>query len=341
MYLQSLVSSFPETRLTQAEAWQVVKANIARDVLSRRGLKILETVLNGASGVETRHYALDPAGLFTMDAEALNKAFEREAPKLAARALEKTCREAGVEPGEIDALLVCTCSGYLCPGVSSHVAEHTALRPDAFLHDLTGLGCAAAIPMLRTAQGFLAVHPDALVATVAVEVCSAAFYLDDDPGVLVSACLFGDGASAALWRSRDRGGQWAADHFQTLHWPEEREKIRFVNAGGKLRNQLHRAVPDVAARAVGELFARRTADPDQIIAHTGGRDVIEAIESRLPAYHLAETRDTLRQHGNLSSPSVLLALENRLAGGHADNHLWLTSFGAGFSAHSCELRRAS
>jgi alkylresorcinol/alkylpyrone synthase len=192
---------------------------------------------------------------------------------------------------------------------------------------------------LRAAQGFLAVHPEAMVATVAVEICSAAFYLNDDAGVLVSACIFGDGASAALWRGRDGGGQWKADRFQSLHKPDEREKIRFVNAGGKLKNQLHRAVPQVAAGAVGQLFENRSADPDQIISHTGGRDVIDEIERHLPQYRLTETREVLRKYGNLSSPSVLLALEERLSGVDNDRMLWLTAFGAGFAAHSCELSR--
>ena len=35
------------------------------------------------------------------------------------------------------------------------------------LADLVGLGCGAAIPMLRAAQGFLAANPQAVVATVA------------------------------------------------------------------------------------------------------------------------------------------------------------------------------
>ena len=198
----------------------------------------------------------------------------------------------------IDALFVCTCTGYLCPGVSSHLAEQTGVRPDAFLNDMTGLGCGAALPTLHAASCFLAAHPDATVATVAVEVCSAAFYLDDDAGVIVSACLFGDGASAALWRSADAGGQWKASNFRSLHRPEEREKIRFVNAGGRLKNQLHRTVPQVAAESVEVLFSLCSSKPDQVIAHAGGRDVIEAIEERLPEYSLAETREAFRKYGN-------------------------------------------
>jgi alkylresorcinol/alkylpyrone synthase len=42
----------------------------------------------------------------------------------------------------------------------------------------------------------------------------------------------------------------------------------------------------------------------------------------------------------MSSPSVLFALERRLAENRADDQrLWLTAFGAGFAAHACELWR--
>jgi predicted naringenin-chalcone synthase len=339
MYLQSLASAFPDACYTQRECWSIAKASPFLALLSRRSAKILETVLSGSSGIETRHFAVPTGKLFSADAEELNKLFEEMAPSLAARALEKACDSAGLDVCAVDALFVCTCTGYLCPGVSSHLAERIGIRSDAFLNDMTGLGCGAAIPTLHAASCFLAAHPDATVATVAVEICSAAFYLDNDTGVIVSACLFGDGASAALWRNTDAGGQWKASNFRSLHRPEQREKIRFVNSGGRLKNQLHRTVPEVAAESVEVLFSLRSRKPDQIIAHAGGRDVIDAIEERLPGYALTETREAFRKYGNLSSPSVLCALEERLSKANGDGLLWLTSFGAGFAAHSCELSR--
>ncbi|HEY5705105.1 MAG TPA: hypothetical protein VIS96_05985 [Terrimicrobiaceae bacterium] len=339
MYLQALASAFPDARYTQGECWQIAKASPFLASLSRRSVKILETVLSGSSGIETRHFAVPTAKLFSADAEDLNRAFEQTAPPLAAKALRKACDSANLEVAEIDALFVCTCTGYLCPGVSSHLAQEMGVRPDAFLNDMTGLGCGAALPTMHAASCFLAAHPDATVATVAVEICSAAFYLDNDTGVIVSACLFGDGASAALWRAADAGGQWKASNFRSLHRPEEREKIRFVNAGGRLKNQLHREVPLVAAESVEALFSLCSRKPDQVIAHPGGRDVIDAIEQRLPGYLLSETREAFRKYGNLSSPSVLCALEERLFKANGDQLLWLTTFGAGFTAYSCELSR--
>jgi alkylresorcinol/alkylpyrone synthase len=341
MYLKSIATAVPPNSFTQPSCWEAMSRGNLLDSLRPRSVDLIRKILtNPDSGIERRNLALDRIGdVFDHDAQRLNETFEREAPPLAHAALAKALAKAGIAAADLDALFLCTCTGYLCPGVSSHLAEQAGMRPDVYLADLVGLGCGAAIPMLRAAQGYLSANPHAKVATVAVEICSSAFYADDDAGVLISLCLFGDGAAAAIWSGDGADGDWQAGHFTTIHRPENREKIRFINSGGKLKNQLHRAVPGLAADAVAELFAQRRAAPDQVLAHSGGRDVIEAIEAKLP-FSLTETRSVLRDHGNMSSPSVLFALERRLANhSAADRHLWLTAFGAGFAAHACELWR--
>lgn len=341
MYLRSLATAIPPHSFTQKACWDAIREGDFLASLKPRSTALVEKILsNGTSGIERRNLALnsttDPFG---QDAETLSHNFEREAPPLAGRALMDALRKAGLLAADVDALFVCTCTGYLCPGVSSYVAEQTGMRHDVYLADLVGLGCGAAIPMMRAAQGFLAANPQAVVATVAVEICSAAFFVDDDPGVLISLCLFGDGAAAAIWTGNGAASDWQAGHFTTTHRPAEREKIRFVNSAGKLKNQLHRAVPELAGQAVAELFARRAGEPDQVLAHSGGRDVIDSLESVLP-FKLTETREVLRQNGNISSPAVLFALERRLQENRVDDRrLWLTAFGAGFAAHACELWR--
>lgn len=341
MYLRSLATAVPRHSFTQQSCWQAMRKSNLLDSLKPRSAALMEKILtNGSSGIERRNLALDAIEeSFGHCAEKLNNHFEHEAPPLATTALMDALRKAGLVAADVDALFVCTCTGYLCPGVSSHVAEQSGMRHDVYLADLVGLGCGAAIPMMRAAQGFLAANPNAVVATVAVEICSSAFFANDDPGVLISLCLFGDGAAAAIWTNHGAAGDWQAGHFTTTHRPVEREKIRFVNSAGKLKNQLHRAVPGLAGDAVASLFAQRMAEPDQVLAHSGGRDVVEALEAVLPFY-LTETREVLRDHGNMSSPSVLFALERRLTENNpGDKRLWLTAFGAGFAAHACELWR--
>jgi alkylresorcinol/alkylpyrone synthase len=193
---------------------------------------------------------------------------------------------------------------------------------------------------LRAASHFLAANPQATVACIAVEVCSAAFYLDDDTGVLISACLFADGAAATVWRGTPGPSELRAFDFRTLHRPADRDKIRFELREGKLRNLLDATVPALAAAAVGELWRDRGERPvARVVAHAGGRDVLDALAPVLAPYSLAASARVLRSHGNMSSPSVLFALEEtwRHDPPPAGGDYWLVSFGAGFSAHSCRL----
>lgn len=342
MYLESIASALPPHRYTQPECLDALRGTGMLAGLRAGSQALLSKVLsNGVSGIRSRHFCLPEIGpVVGRGAQQLNEFFERESPRLAGGALDRALERAGLRADQLDALFVCTCTGYLCPGVSSHVAEQLGLRPEAYLQDLVGLGCGAAVPMLRSAEGFVAANPGARVATVAVEVCSAAFYADDDPGVLISLCLFGDGAAAAVWSGVPGEGKWRVGGFTTVHRPEQRERIRFVNAGGFLRNQLDRAVPELAAQAVAELWERRSGDAERVLAHSGGRDVIEALESVLPR-RLEETREVLAECGNMSSPSVLFALERALASANGDRHWWMTAFGAGFAAHACELWRTA
>lgn len=339
MFLHALATALPPTAYTQAECWQIALRSPLRERLTKRSMLTLQTILRRDHGIAKRHFALaELERVYDLTPDELNAAFRAEAPRLAGSALTGALAQAGLRADELDALFVCTCTGYLCPGVSSYVAEQLGVRSNAFLQDLVGLGCGAAIPMLRSASHLLAARPDARVACVAVEICSAAFYVDDDPGVLVSACLFGDGAAATIWRSTPGATPLRAFEFNTLHAPADRDKLRFEQRGGKLRNLLDRSVPDLAAEAVRRLWSERGPRPvAQVVTHAGGRDVLEALAPVLAPHPLDAAAAVLRDCGNLSSPSVLFALERSLRSGPPDGDLWLASFGAGFSAHCCRL----
>lgn len=366
--LLGLAATVPATCHQQRDLHAVFEASAASRRLRPRSRDLMRKLLTLPNGIETRHIAIEDLDhIFELDAETLNRAFETHAPRLAREAVSIALDRAGLLPRELDALFICTCTGYLCPGLSSYVAERVGLRADAYLHDLVGMGCGAAVPAWRAAQAFAQMYSGSRVAVVAVEICSAAFYLDDDPGVLISACLFGDGAACALLGPPEPHLpiHWQADQFDTLHRPADRELLRFANRGGKLRNQLHRSVPSRAAMAVSALHERflgRLPSSDAfILAHPGGRDVVQALHEALPGNPaLAESLWVLRHGGNLSSPSLLFALASVLrqtplgdrislpAAWEVDcpvppqdlREIWLTSFGAGFSAHGFRLQAA-
>lgn len=336
MFLRSLATALPPRSWSQAECWHSLRDASAMTLLKPRSRELLEKVLLGCSGIEARHFATHRLeDVFMSPAQTLNETFEREATTLASEALRKALLQADLSA--VDALFICTCTGYLCPGLTSHVAEALKLPASTYLMDVTGAGCGAALPTLRAACHYLKEHPTHRAAIIAVEICSSAFYVSDDPGVLISLCLFGDGAAALILDGEDvRRCDLRFANFNTLHLPEHREKIRFVNREGKLCNQLHRAVPEVAAMAVQTLHQKHKLPSHHVISHAGGREVLAAIHARLLQHSLSEAHEVLRRCGNMSSPSVLFALEHALKDGSTASY-WLTSFGAGFACHSCTL----
>ena len=87
------------------------------------------------------------------------------------------------------------------------------------------------------------------------------------------------------------------------------------------------------------LYDERSDKTDAVITHGGGRDVIVALESELEIENLGYAREVMRRYGNLSSPSVMVALEMFLDQTTDEERIWMCGFGAGFSAHACELNR--
>jgi predicted naringenin-chalcone synthase len=350
MYFSGLGTATPTKRYTKAECLNAFQGSDWYERLDARSHLIARTVLQRDNGIETRHLALDSlAESFEIDPDTLARRFLAHAPALATRAAERALTAAALGAAQIDAVIVSTCTGYLCPGLTGYVIERLGLRPDVQAYDLVGHGCAAALPNLQLASTLLASERCEHVLSVCVEVSSAAMYLDDDPGVLISACLFGDGAGAAvLSRSPTVTGkrvEWLDG--ASLIVPAERNALMFEQRRGMLRNILTRAVPalaaEYAARVLLTVLERTGLTADDIAAwimHAGGRDVLLALEKRLDLDpdDLRYSAAMLREYGNLSSAFVFFVLEAALADDAPGGHWWLSSFGAGFSCYGALLR---
>lgn len=348
MFIIGIGTATPPRRYSQADCWQTVQHCPRFHELNARSKAILKKVLTGENGIATRHFALERLDeAFALNPDSLHERFVKNAPSLATLAAERALAQSKTECREIDAVLISTCTGYLCPGLTSYLVERLGLRPDVIALDLVGQGCGAAIPNLETARTLLAAGKCRRALSICVEICSAAFYLDDDAGVLISACLFGDGAGAAVLSSE-------ANSRCRVKWncsgsfikPTEREALRFEQKSGMLRNILTPQVPSLAAQSVGTLFedvlARAGVERNRVngwIFHPGGRDVLLALRERfsLSGHDVRWSQVVLRDYGNMSSPSVLFALQAALADGAPDGLWWMSSFGAGFSCHGAFL----
>ena len=349
-FIRSVATSVPPNRFTKAECLAAFESSDWFGRLDRRSHIIARTVLQRDNGIDARRLAVDRLEeVFQIDPDTLSERFLRNAPLLASDAAVRAVERAGLLAADIDSVIVSTCTGYLCPGLSGYVVERLGLRTDVQAYDLVGQGCAAALPNMQMGRALLLGGDCRHVLAVCVEVSSAAMYLDNDPGVLISACLFGDGAGAAVLSREPRPGgraiEWADSTSLVL--PEHRRALQFESRAGMLRNILTREVPGLAAAialaVLNTVLDRARVTPSDVgtwIMHAGGRDVLQAIEARfeLRKPDLRYSAEMLREYGNLSSAFVYFVLQAALADDAADGWWWLSSFGAGFSCHGALLK---
>jgi predicted naringenin-chalcone synthase len=344
-YIASFACVVPPYSADQAFSAELVKKHYAPQ-LNARSLGLIRATFSHP-GIRKRHFAVhDPAQIMDETPDRKIARFTENAIELASQAAAKALDQAGVCAGDVTCLVVNTCTGYICPGISTYLIERLGLPRTTRVYDLVGSGCGGAIPNLQLAESLLMTN-GGVVVSVAVEICSSVFQMGNDLSLILSNALFGDGAAAAVLMNRPAGFELVAT--AGFYVPEQRDAIRFVHKQGQLHNQLSTKLPDLVRKAASKVVADllsarglRTADIKHWAFHTGGEKIINAVRDEIgvPEEQLLATRATLAEYGNMSSPTVWFVLEELQRTGIAAGE-WcvMVAYGAGLSAHACLLRK--
>ena len=271
--------------------------------------------------------------------------FEREAPKLAGRALDRLAL--GRAAAAITHVLLVTCTGFMAPGVDLAVVRHLGLPASVERTQVGFMGCAAALNALKLARHIVRSEPDAMVLIVSVELCTLHLQQAPELEPLLSFLIFGDGCAAAVV-SRDPVGV-ALDRFATAVAPQTEQLITWSIGDQGFDMVLSGRVPGAirdAMRACGsDLLGGQAAEAVVHWAvHPGGRSVLDAVAASwsLPAAAMAPSRAVLKSFGNMSSATILFVLERILAeGGQRDAPGCAVAFGPGLAAESMMFRMAA
>ncbi|HMK42630.1 MAG TPA: type III polyketide synthase [Dissulfurispiraceae bacterium] len=347
VYLTSVGTAVPPLRIDQKTGGRILTGHYT-GTLKRRSIALLEKLFDHPS-IAYRHFALDePLELFSEGLDDRIERFTKWSIELSSQAIVKALTEAQLKTEDIECLIVNTCTGYICPGISTYLIERLGLRRNVKVYDLVGSGCGGAIPNLQLSEAMTGALTRGVAVSVSSEICSATFQVSDDLSLLVSNTLFGDGAAAAVL-SREPGGMELVGSA-SMCIPEQRDYIRYVYKQGQLHNQLSMQLDDyvrkAAASVVEALLAAHELGIHDIAhwaLHTGGEKIINAVrdELGLDESKLAGTRAVLRDYGNMSSPTVYFVLQRLMEQGMQQDDLCvMLAFGAGLSAHACLLRKA-
>ena len=268
-----------------------------------------------------------------------NALYIEAAEQLFVEAARAAIGKAGLTPRDVDGVVTVSTTGIATPSLEARVASRLGLRENIRRVPVFGLGCAGGVNGLSLAARLAAADPGSMWLFVTVETCSISIRLDsDDPAAVVATALFGDGAAAAIVTSGQHSLAHISGSAEKL-WPETLRIMGWDVEDPGLSVVFDRAIPPFIdaelAEAVdgmcGELGTSRE-EIDRFCCHPGGVKVIDAIESalRLNQGELNLEREVLRDHGNMSAPTVLFVLQRLLAQGLPDK-VMMTAFGPGFT----------
>lgn len=286
-------------------------------------------------GVATRHLAL-PLDRYARLASwgESNAAWLAVAEELGEQAIDGALAAAGLARRDIDALVVVSITGVASPSLDARLINRMDLRRDINRTPIFGVGCVGGALGLSRVADHARAYPQHNAVLLAVEACSLTLQRDDlSTANLIASGLFGDGAAAVVVAGADSGAGdpdlrsaaaqampqilasesvFYPDSEDIMGWDISERGFRIVlspRLGEFIRARLGRDVDEFLGR-----HRLRREDIGNWVMHTGGPKVLEAIQDALalPARALDRSWECLRRVGNLSSPSVLLVLEDTM-----------------------------
>ena len=305
----------------------------------RKVIKLFE-----GAAVDKRYSIMDPEEVFTATSfEEKNNIYKREVTQLAEKSLQKSLDKANLKATDLDYIITVSCTGIMIPSVDAYLINSLGMKQDIVRLPVTEMGCAAGVSGIIYAKNFLKSNPNKRAAVVAVEAPTATFQLEDYSMTnIVSAAIFGDGASAVILSSfKDDEGPTIVDEAM-YHFYDATHMMGFNLVNSGLQMILDKEVPQKIADHFPKIihpFLEKNnliiEDVNHLIFHPGGKKIVQTVEELFGVLgkNIKDTKEVLRLYGNMSSATVLYVLERFMDRDPKKGERGIMlSFGPGFSA---------
>ena len=300
------------------------------------------------SDIDGRYLWMDPQTFRPNESVDELSARSREgALELSEQAARRALARAGWSAADVDFIATTTCTARLTPSVDAHLIGRLGCRADVQRVHVGDTGCASAMVALQQASNYVGANPGRRALVVAVEICSAAYFLDDRLESAVAHAIFADGAGALAVTTGGPGPSLVAQ--RTLFRPEHLDAMGFEYPGGQPRVVLSKDVRRIGAAMMGEMAASLMAtqglkreDIRYWVLHSAGRRVIDRARTllELTEEQVSHSRSVLRRFGNMSSATILFVLDETLREEAPVPDDWglMIGLGPGFAAEGALLR---
>jgi predicted naringenin-chalcone synthase len=277
--------------------------------------------------------------------------YEKHAPPLATQAAREALVRSDIPPSAVTHVITVSCTGFTAPGIDSGLIHELKLRPTTQRVHIGYMGCHGAINGLRVARGLAHAEPRARILLCAVELCSLHYCFHWDSERMLGNALFADGAGALVLGSEPDAAaslaqrRWQVAATGSCLFPETAEILKWNIEDHGFAMTISSRLPELIQMHLCEWLTAwlaenklRVSDVQSWAVHPGGPKILEAVESAMgiDPGKTQVSRDVLRNHGNMSSATVLFILDSLLKDGASAPCVAL-SFGPGLVAEAALL----
>lgn len=326
VYVGSVGIGMPETLLTQDDAKQLV-GEIFHE--HRNKIRKLLPVFDNAN-IMSRQLVTNIEWYKTKKSfQERNKLYIEQSIKLSIEAIDNCLnnkRLKGIIPYEsIDLIVFVSSTGISTPSIDSYLINERPFREDIVRMPLWGLGCGGGAIGLNRAIDWLKLNNDCNALVVCSELCSLTFQQHDySTSNLVGTALFGDGVAATLLVGSEspykenlpkqklaiyEGSSYLKKGtLNIMGWEVTNDGFEVI-----FSKKIPRLVKTIWSEHLN-LFLQKLNininDLHSFVAHPGGRKVLEEMEKTTGNSELLNhSYDILKQHGNMSSATVMYVLK--------------------------------
>lgn len=335
--LKSIATALPDHKISQEDVLAVL-AKARGAALPVRLKQIL-----GNSGINHRYIAREPDYYLEQRSwPERARIYDQVGRALAEQAAHAALEKAALQPADIDVIVMISTTGTMTPSIPSRLIETMGFRQSVQTVPVFGYGCAGGILGLRLANDLADTNGGQNVLMISLELCSLSYdYSQFDKKNMIATALFADGCAAAVLSGK--GGQGDAPSFGAFEqktWPDTRDMMGWDIGDTGFDLVLARDIPTFVAQDFAPFCDAFLAsqglekgDLNEPACHPGGGRVVEALEDYFAPElsGIAATRDILKHHGNMSSPTVLFVLEKILRDS-PEKPILMTALGPGFTS---------
>lgn len=304
----------PEDRLTNAELEQMVDTD--------------DEWIRSRTGIRERRILRDP---------------DKATSYMATEAAREVIRKRGIDPEEIDAIIIATVTPDMIFPATACLVQHAIGARRAWGFDLSA-ACSGFLFGLSTGAGLIASGKHKKVLVIGADKMSSIINYTDR----TTCILFGDGAGAVLLEP-DEEGYGVIDSYERVdgsNW-----ELLCMRGGGSLHPPSHETIDrqmhflfqegrsvfkyavEGMAEAVTEVMGRNNLTGDDIrylVPHQANYRIVDATARRM-GITMDKVTMNIERYGNTTAATIPLCLHDWEHAFRRDDNIMLAAFGGGFT----------